>query len=176
MSMPRCQIRPMRAADVPGMLVVQAECYPSHMHEPAEVLLARWQACGDTAWVACDAQGHVQAYLVGYWSRWGKVSPLGQAFAHSPAPEVLYLHDLAIGRSLRGQGTAQALLAVAQQACADRGMQGITLVSVNGSQPFWQRMGWRALTLDAAGQQALTTYADDAVCMGWPRTADPFEA
>jgi GNAT superfamily N-acetyltransferase len=164
----------MQADDVPAMLAVQAQCYPPHMNESADVLLARWQACGDTAWVACDAQGQVAAYLVGYWSRWGKVSPLGQAFAHSLDPEVLYLHDLAIGRSLRGQGAAQALLAVAQQVCADRGMQGMTLVSVNGSQPFWQRMGWQVLTLDAAGQQALTSYAGDAVCMGWPRTTTPF--
>jgi ribosomal protein S18 acetylase RimI-like enzyme len=173
---PLLPIRPMQAADVPGMLAVQAQCYPLHMNEPAEVLLARWQACPDTAWVACDVHGHVQAYLVGYWSRWGKVSPLGQAFAHSHDPEVLYLHDLAIGRTCRGQGAAQALLAVAQQACVDRGMQGITLVSVNGSQPFWQRLGWDAVTLDAIGQQALLTYADDAVCMARIRSAGPLGA
>lgn len=167
------QIRPMQADDVPGMLIVQAECYPPPMNEPASVLLARWQACGDTAWVACDPRGQVVAYLVGYWSRWGKVSPLGQAFRHAAEPEVLYLHDLAIGRSLRGQGAAQALLSVARRACSDRGMQGITLVSVNGSQPFWQRMGWDILVLDAAGQHALTTYADDAVCMGWLCSGPP---
>jgi predicted N-acetyltransferase YhbS len=160
-------IRPMQADDVPGMLAVQAECYPPHMNEPASVLLARWQACGDTAWVACDPKGQVVAYLVGYWSRWGKVSPLGQAFQHAAEPEVLYLHDLAIGLAVRGQGAAQALVAVARQACQAAGLQGMTLVSVNGSLAFWQRMGWAVMALDAVGQAALATYADDAVHMGW---------
>ncbi|TBO30253.1 GNAT family N-acetyltransferase [Aquabacterium lacunae] len=163
-------IRPMQADDVPAMLAVQAQCYPPHMNEPADVLLARWQACGDTAWVACDAQGQVAAYLVAYRSVWGKVSPLGQAFAHAAQPEVLYLHDLAIGQALRGQGAAQALVAAARQLAQAQALQGSTLVSVNGSLAFWQRLGWQVMSLEAAGQRALATYADDAVYMGWRPT------
>lgn len=162
----RGAIRPMRADDVPAMLQVQAQCYPPHMNESAEVLMARWAACPDTAWVAEDARGQVAAYLVGYRSCWGQVSPLGEAFAHAAQPEMLYLHDLAIGHALRGQGAAQALVAEARRAASVQALEGLTLVSVNGSLAFWQRLGWRVMPLDATGQQALTTYADDAVYMG----------
>lgn len=159
------QVRPMRADDVQALLRVQLECYPAAMNETAEVLLARWQACPDTAWVAVDARGDVGAYLVAYRSCRGKVSALGAAFAHHPEADVLYLHDLAIGRALRGQGVAGLLVSTARRAASQWGLHGLALVSVNDTVAFWQGLGLQPQDVDEAGVQALGTYEGRAVYM-----------
>ncbi len=158
-------IRPMRLDDVPALLAVQAQCYPAAMNESAEVFVARWQACGDTAWVAADAHDAAQAYLVGYRSRWGSVSALGQPFVHAQAAQALYLHDLAIGLPLRRQGVAQALVRHAHAEAQRHALQGLALVSVNESQAFWQGQGFQVTAVDAAGQVALSSYGTQALYM-----------
>jgi ribosomal protein S18 acetylase RimI-like enzyme len=156
------QIRPMQAQDVPAMLRVQAQCYEPAMNEPGEVLLARFVACPDTAWVALDGQGQVGAYLVAYRSRVGKVTPLGHAFAHARDADVLYLHDLAIGTALRGRGVAQQLVQHGRDHARLRGLQGLALVSVNDTVAFWQRMGLAVVPVQGDAACALGTYPQPA--------------
>jgi len=158
-------IRPMQADDVPAMLAVQAQCYPLPMNESGEVLLARWQTCGDTAWVACDAQGRVVAYLVAHRTRCGQMPALGEAFEHADHAQVLHLHDLAIGLQARGQGLALHLLREAGRHCGSAGLEGMTLVSVNDSHAFWFRLGWRDWTSPDANDGALSTYGGKAAYM-----------
>lgn len=158
-------VRLMRHDDLDAVLGVQAQCYPPEMNESREVLSQRLLACPDTAWVALDAQGQVGAYLVAYRSVWGKVTPLGRPFAHDAQADVLYLHDLGIGATLRGQGVAQRLIDVAREWAVVRGCRGLTLVSVNDTVPFWQRHGLEAVTVDAAGRGALATYPGRPVYM-----------
>ena len=155
-------IRPMQAEDVAAMLLVQGQCYPLGMNESGEVFRARFQACPDTAWVALDAQGQVGAYLVAYRSCLGKVAPLGQAFAHLPAANALYLHDLAIGAALRGQGLAAVLVQLARAQAAAMGLHALALVSVNDTVGFWQGMGFEVAPVEGDSAQALQTYVQPA--------------
>ena len=155
----------MQLGDVPAMLAVQRQCYPLDMNEPAEVFWARFQACPDTAWVVLDASGQVGAYLVAYRSCLGKVTPLGQAFKHSPFADALYLHDLAIGQALRGQGLAQFLVQHAREQALASGLQALSLVSVNGTAPFWQRMGFEGACVRPESAQALQSYVQPALYM-----------
>jgi predicted N-acetyltransferase YhbS len=158
-------LRAMQLEDVPAMLAVQRECYPLDMNEPAEVFQARFQACPDTAWVALDALGQVGAYLVAYRSCLGKVTPLGQAFEHASPADSLYLHDLAIGQALRGQGLAQRLVGHARGQARVSGLSALSLVSVNGTSPFWQRMGFELAPVTADSAQALNSYVQPALYM-----------
>lgn len=155
-------IRPMLSSDVPAMLGVQAQCYEPAMNEPAQVLLARFRACPDTAWVALDAHGQVAAYLVAYRSCLGKPTPLGHAFEHAPDADVLYLHDLAMGATLRGQGVAQRMALHARVQARAMGLRGLALVSVNDTVGFWQRMGFAVAPPDAISESTLNTYPGHA--------------
>lgn len=158
-------MRLMLQGDLDAVLRVQAQCYPPEMNEPRAVLAQRLQACPDTAWVALDAQEQVAAYLVAYRSVQGRVTPLGHPFADDAQANVLYLHDLAIGQALRGQGVAHGLIQVARAWATSQGYQGLALVSVNDTVAFWQGHGLEITTLDAAGQTALATYPGRAVYM-----------
>lgn len=158
------QVRLMQREDVQVMLSIQAQCYPLSMNESAQVLIERFQRCGDTAWVAVDATGVVGAYLVAYRSRRGKVSCLGDAFAHEPQADVLYLHDLAIATEWRGRGLASVLLDHARRQALAQGLSGLSLVSVNDTVRFWRQQGFEPVVdLSESALAALATYDGPAV-------------
>lgn len=159
-------VRLMRPGDLQAIAEIQAQCYPPEMNEPPDLLAARLAACPDTAWVAVDAAtGGPGAYLVGYRTLLGKVSPLGAAFEHHAQPDGLYLHDLAIGRALRGQGVAQTLVAHAREQASRRALAGLALVSVNDTVAFWRGQGFEVAHVSPEGQAALGTYWGTAVYM-----------
>lgn len=159
-------VRAMRPDDLDAIVEVQAQCYPPDMNEPASLLAARLQACPETAWVAVDPGTDVPgAYLVGYRTLLGKVSPLGGAFAHHPQADGLYLHDLAIGRALRGRGVAQLLVAHARSRALEWELAGLALVSVNDTVAFWQGQGFEPADVTPQGRAALDTYPGRAVYM-----------
>ncbi len=159
-------VRAMRPDDLDAIVEVQAQCYPPDMNEPASLLAARLQACPETAWVAVDPGTDVPgAYLVGYRTLLGKVSPLGGAFAHHPQADGLYLHDLAIGHALRGRGVAKLLVAHARSRALEWELAGLALVSVNDTVAFWQGQGFEPADVTPQGRAALDTYPGRAVYM-----------
>lgn len=159
-------VRPMRTADLGAVAEIQAQCYPPQMNEAPGLLAARLAACPDTAWVAVDVVTDAPgAYLVGYRTLLGKVSPLGSDFAHHARPDGLYLHDLAIGPALRGQGVAQRLVDHARAQAAGWGLAGLALVSVNDTVAFWRGQGFETAPVTPQGQAALDTYWGTAVYM-----------
>lgn len=159
-------VRAMRPEDLDAVVEIQAQCYPPEMNEHPSLLAARLAACPDTAWVAVDAATDLPgAYLVGYRTLLGKVSPLGAAFAHHAQADGLYLHDLAIGRALRGRGVAPSLVAHARAQAQAWRLSGLALVSVNDTVTFWQGQGFGVAEVTPQGQMALDTYTGRAVYM-----------
>ncbi len=159
------KIRLLQPADVPAVLRVQAQGYSPIMQEPEEVVRARLRIAPDTAWVAED-NGGVCAYLMAYRSIVGKVTPLGGLFEVPPKPDCLYLHDLAVDPRCRGQGVGPALVRAACQWAEEQGLTHCALVSVQGSEHFWGRLGYGGWGGLAPAQRAnLQTYAGPATYM-----------
>ena len=157
------RLRPMREDELDAVLAVQASCYPPALQEPAAVVLARLRAAPSTTLVACRS-GTVCAYLFAYPSRLGRVTPLDAPFAPAPAPDTLYLHDLAVAPQALGRGLGRRL---AQRLLLHAGARGLThaaLVSVQDTRRFWEGLGFEA----AAARPpcaALATYPEGAVYM-----------
>ncbi|WP_218156582.1 GNAT family N-acetyltransferase [Polaromonas sp. OV174] len=162
---PSPSVRLMRPGDLASVAAIQADSYHPHYLEDDATLRARLNEFPDTAWVAQGPAG-VCAYLVAYRSVLGKITPLGGHF-HSPAlPNCLYLHDLAVSTAAAGQGLGPALVSHALAVARQEGLAYCALVSVQGSQAFWQRLGFRATTLDDPRErQHLATYLGAAVYM-----------
>lgn len=159
-------VRAMRSQDLEAVVEIQAQCYPPAMNEHPSLLAARLAACPDTAWVLADADTDVPgAYLVGYRTLLGKVSPLGGAFEHHAQADGLYLHDLAISLAWRGRGVAQTLVAHARAQALTWRLTGLALVSVNDTVGFWQGQGFAVAQVTTPGQAALDTYPGQAVYM-----------
>ena len=158
-------LRPMAAPDLPTVLDIQRACYGEGFLEEAATLHQRLQGPGKLSCVA-ERSGVVCAYLAAYRSRPGKLTPLHGDFDTVVQPDTLYLHDLAVAPQALGQGLAQRLVSHLWARAAEEGLRYSALVSVQGSQVFWERLGYRAQALDdPAQQQDLATYGVGACYM-----------
>lgn len=134
-------IRPMTQQDIQQVLQIQSECYTKVALEEESTIRARLLASPDTAWVAENTDG-IGAYLMGYQSVLGKVTPLDGGFEVAPQANSLYLHDLAVSVRLHGTGVGSALVQFACGHAQRNGMLYSTLVSVQNTSHFWAKHGY----------------------------------
>ena len=155
----------MRERDVVSVMQIQAECYVSFIVESEETIRRRLSDFPDTAWVA-ENQSGICGYLVTYRSRVGNIAPLGSVFEQIADPDCLYLHDLAISERVKGQGLGGQLASLAFGYAIAKGLRYSALVSVQNSQPFWQRLGYEPwMDLSVEHTQNLKTYERQALYM-----------
>ena len=158
-------LRPMVQADLPAVLDVQRACYPGGFLEDAATFTQRLHSPGSLSCVATRG-GVVCAYLAAYRSRPGKLTPLNGGFSTVTQPDTLYLHDLAVAPLAAGQGLAQRLVGHLWARAVEDRLSHSALVSVQGSQPFWERLGYRVQALDDPAQQRhLDSYGAGACYM-----------
>lgn len=158
--------RPLSLADLPGLQAVQRQCYGTDLVEGTDVF-ARRLAHPANCSAAMVQAGEVRAYVVAYRSCWGQVTPLHGDFSDHPAPDTLYLHDLAVGPQWVGQGYGQALRHWLWCQASAWGLRWSALVSVQDTQAYWQRQGYHPQPLsDATQRQRLRSYGPGAVYMG----------
>ena len=166
------RLRPLRPADVPGLLAVQRACYGDGLIEGAAVFARRLAGAAQCSLAlvrgADGAEGSLVAYLAAYRSVLGHITPLQGDFCAVPgtAADTLYLHDMAVLPAFHGQGLARRLLAAAWQGARADGLRHAALVSVQGTQAYWARQGFAVRALAGAAQrQRLAGYGDGAVYM-----------
>lgn len=162
------QVRALAPQHLPGLLAVQRACYGAELVE-GEAVFARRLASPAHCSLVLEHAGQVVAYLAAYHSVRGKVTPLQgdfEAVAPPGVPDTLYLHDMAVLPQCAGRGLARALLAPLWAQAAARGLRHSALVSVQGSQAYWERQGYAAQALaDARERQRLAGYGEGAVYM-----------
>ena len=159
------QLRPLLEADVDAVLQIQTQCYGADFVEPREVFARRLQVAGQCSWAAVQGD-EVLAYLAAYWSRPGAITPLNGEFADYADASVLYLHDMAVSPTAAGQGLARRMVDAAKTMARQRGVMRTALVSVQGSQAYWERQGYAVeIVKNAMHRQHLATYGPDALYM-----------
>ena len=158
-------VRPLALSDLADLLAVQLACYGEGFVESGEVFARRLASPANCSLVL-EQGGAVCAYLAAYRSVRGKVTPLHGDFEAIAQPDTLYLHDMAVLPAHAGQGLAPALLQPLWAQARAEGLRHSALVSVQGSQAYWQRQGYALHPLQDAAQQArLASYGEGAVYM-----------
>ena len=159
------QLRALGVADVDAVLRIQAQCYGADFVEPRDVFTRRLQTTEHCSWAAMQGN-EVLAYLAAYWSRPGAITPLNGDFGEYADASVLYLHDMAVSTEAAGKGVAKRMVEAAKQQARARGVQRTALVSVQGSQHYWERQGYKVEPVtNAAQQQHLASYGEAALYM-----------
>ncbi|ROT45141.1 GNAT family N-acetyltransferase [Pusillimonas sp. NJUB218] len=162
------RVRELTAADVPGVQQVQAVCYGDEFIESREVFARRLSVAHQCSiGLVRDGDVGLHAYAVAYWSVLEKVTPLNGDFTEPEHIEqLLYLHDVSVLPLLSGQGVARYLIETLLAQASARGIAQAALVSVQGSQGYWERLGFQPYALHDPRQQAnLATYGPDAIYM-----------
>ncbi|PJI95504.1 ribosomal protein S18 acetylase RimI-like enzyme [Acidovorax sp. 69] len=158
-------VRPLALSDLADLLAVQRTCYGDGFVEGGEVFARRLASPANCSLVL-ERDGQMCAYLAAYRTAWGKITPLHGDFEAVARPDTLYLHDMAVLPACAGQGLARALLQPLWAQAVEQGMRHSALVSVQGSQTYWERQGYAPQPLDDATQRAgLGGYGEGAVYM-----------
>ena len=155
--------RPAILADIDAIYGIQCIVHADYP-EACEVLLERLELC-PTGCFVLEKGKVVSGYVLSH--PWRRLSPppIDTRLGVIPADaDSWYLHDLALLQGTRGSGAgAKVAGLIAAQARRD-GYQTLALVSVNGSQGFWERQGF-SMRRDETLAAKLSTYGDDAVYM-----------
>lgn len=126
-----------------GIARVQSEVYHQIEPESLATLQAKWINSPVCCRVWREA-GRVQAYLLAH--RWHSKEPprLHQVLPRETPGPYLFLHDLAVSPRLAGQGVGARLVANLLQTVRylPWTCEQIRLVAIQGSVPFWQKMGF----------------------------------
>ena len=136
--------RAMRAGDLVAVNRIAAVVHPDFPESdavPAERLRLYPAGC-----LVLERDGAVEGYAVSHPWHAGKPPALDVLLGRLPdAPEIFYLHDLALLPAARGTGAAgeAVRLILAQAARAE--LPRVVLVAVNHSVGFWQRQGFAAV-------------------------------
>lgn len=162
------KVRPLDPSDIDSLLHVQTVCYGDAFLESRATFAQRLASPHQCSiGVVQDGNSALQAYLAAYWSNPGKITPLDGPFtAPSDGTQVLYLHDMSVLPALAGQGVARFLVQHLMAQARQRGVQQAALVSVQGSQAYWERQGFSVCPVINLQQLAhLQTYGEGALYM-----------
>jgi GNAT superfamily N-acetyltransferase len=155
--------RPMMLEDMPLVQVLADTIHVGHP-EDLEVLAERQRIYPQGCLMLTEDQQAIGYALTHPW-HYGEPPPLNGLLGKLPAaPTTYYIHDVALLPVARGKGyAAQAADRLSAHARA-AGFGNLSLVAVNRSQAFWERVGFCVLSktgLDAK----LASYGPDAALM-----------
>ncbi len=101
-----------------------------------------------TCLVVCDGT-HIRGYAIAYPWRMNDMPPLDTLFGSIPADaSILYIHDVTLLPSVRGQGLVAELLKILSEAGRELALTRFTLAAVYGSEEAWSRYGFRRAPMD----------------------------
>ena len=158
-------IRMMAAADLPAVLAIQAVCYTELTPESEESLHAKLRASPSTCFIASLADDTI-GYLVALPGELSNPPMLNAGTCRLPSsPDCLYLHDLAVTPGARKSGAGRALVEAFLTRLRASGLGRASLIAVQGSAPYWERYGFRAVPPSAPLKARLSTYGEDVAFM-----------
>ena len=155
----------MTMADLPTVHRLSARLHPDHPERP-DVLAEKFDLFPRGCFVLDGAHLAVGGYCFSHPWTIGPPPALDTFFGRLPAaPTRYFIHDLALDHSVQGQGHAGALMPSLLAVARAASLPHMMLVAVKGTEPFWERMGFR--TMDDATLQAAARagYGDGAVQM-----------
>ncbi len=155
--------RPARLDDIDVIHDIQSVVHADHC-EAYDVLLERLRLCPRGCFVL-EHGNAISGYVLSHpWIRRSPppIDTLLGAVPHTA--DVWYLHDLALMPETRGSGAGSSVSALLAAQARRAGYDAATLISINGSQGFWERQGF-SVHAEPGLADKLATYGGQAVYM-----------
>jgi ribosomal protein S18 acetylase RimI-like enzyme len=156
--------RAMTAPDLAAVAALAAQVHPNYPERP-EVLAEKFQLFPAGCFTLAG-KGAAHGYCFSHpWL--GNSPPALDAFLGElpKQPDSYFIHDLTLDTSARRRSLAAKLVPDLISAARAAGLSHMTLVAVNGSAPFWSRMGFRRTADEAVQKSARAKYDAGAIHM-----------
>jgi predicted N-acetyltransferase YhbS len=135
--------RPLTRDDIPALHELEAESYQPVLHESDEAFGRLIELFPEGALGCFDDEG-LCGYAIGVPLKAGSTLELRTPLDRIPdAPDMFYVHDVAVADRCRGRGVGRALATRLLDLARAAGFTRAELVSVQGSAPFWEKFGFR---------------------------------
>lgn len=139
-------IRKINPGDWNQIAMIQDLCYPAEAREEIETLQCHWREAPDFCFVAAESN-HVIAYLLAHPWKKRVQPPVNSHYSLAGlVPDSVFIHDIALHQNARGKGLAGLLVAKLFDVAAKNGYCHFSLISVQGTAGFWQRLGFDVCT------------------------------
>jgi GNAT superfamily N-acetyltransferase len=167
----RIHWRPMQLQDLDAVVAIASDVHPLFPEE--RDVFANKLAVHPAGALLLEQAGHPVGYCFAHPWRGLQPPPLNTLLgAIPPAADTLYLHDLALLPAARGTGAGTAAIAILLAHAVALQLDRCCLVAVNGSIPYWSRLGF--VVSDAPALRAkLASYGGDARLMVRTATSQP---
>ncbi|WP_375451195.1 GNAT family N-acetyltransferase [uncultured Devosia sp.] len=158
--------RALSTFDLPVVEAIAAVVHPDFFEDTA-IFAERQRLYPDGARLL-ELGGVPAGYSIGHpWTFKALPALNARLGAIPPDASTYYLHDLALLNTARGTGAAAMIVGETIGHARARGLPHVSLVAVNGSQPFWYKHGFRVLDLPDLAEQ-LASYEAAARLMVKP--------
>lgn len=138
-------LRLLTSLDIDALRRLEAEAYLPSLHESDAALLRLIALFPDGAIGAFD-DGGLCGFIFGVPLTAGTTLELREPLDAIPADaDIFYVHDIAVAARCRGRGVGRQLAERLLDVARGRGFTRAELVSVQGSAPFWEQFGFRAV-------------------------------
>ncbi|MCK1740632.1 GNAT family N-acetyltransferase [Bradyrhizobium sp. 139] len=155
--------RPACTSDLPAISAIAARIHPDLAERP-EVVAEKMRLYPDGCRVLVAGEDIAGYGLTHPWTQ-NRIPPLDGFLERLPDDaDCLYVHDVAVLPHVRGGAARDYIAAVAELARAS-GITTLALVSVYGTRPLWEHLGFRPVTADADLRAKLAPYGDGATYM-----------
>jgi len=144
MHAPPFTIRAIREGDWAAVDRIQREAFTAEAWEDIETIASLGQLSPETCLLA-ELEGVPVGYLIAHpWSA-DDLPPLNTFLRTIPeGATTFFLHDLALSPQARGQGVAPGLVAEGLARARQMGLRDASLLSIQNSRGFWEKMGFVA--------------------------------
>jgi len=150
----------MTPADLTAVNDIAATVHAAYPEDPA-VFQERLALYPDGCRVLSN-DGMVTGYIVSHPWIYGQPPALNTKLGMIPADaDTFYIHDIALLGSGRNRNAARAVMHALTALASKSGFQNLTLVAVNDSTAFWQKLGFRIVD-DRTLDRKLKSYDDKA--------------
>ena len=134
-------IRAIKETDWPAILRIQNEVYPDIVPESEAVLRSKTKLGPTTCLTICDRQNNVAGYCLAHpWTQ--DPASLHSIYEMPSAPQLLYIHDMAIAPSYAGKRLGNRTLQYLQSWAKKHGYTTLSLVSLGQAVSYWQQHGF----------------------------------
>lgn len=144
--------RAMTTLDLPSVETIAEQVHPAFPEDTA-IFAERHRLYPDGTRLF-ELGGAPAGYILSHPWRYGSLPALNALLGAIPGDaDTFYLHDLALLPAARGTGAAAMIVGDMLRHARLVGLPSVSLVAVNGSQPFWYKHGFRAVAAPELADQ-----------------------
>jgi ribosomal protein S18 acetylase RimI-like enzyme len=135
--------RAMSGYDIDAVFAIAGRVHPGFF-ESAEVLGEKYALYRNGCYLL-EVSEKPAGYVLSHPWRLGEVPPLNALMGSLPEnADSYYIHDLALLPLTRGLGSARQIVSALTKHAGAMGFATMSLVAVNGSMAFWEKLGFVA--------------------------------